>query len=82
MLSNCLKLYEAKGSPNSRRVRIFLAEKGISVNMVPVDLGVKEQFSEAYRTHFAHDDLIFAALGINIDFAPYDDLHAIFWRYF
>ena len=43
-----LKLYEAKGSPNSRRVRIFLAEKGICVTMIPVDLGEKEQFSDAY----------------------------------
>ncbi len=43
-----LKLYESSGSPNSRRVRIFLAEKGISVTRVPVDLGAKEQFSEAY----------------------------------
>jgi glutathione S-transferase len=44
-----LKLYEANGSPNSRRVRIFLAEKRIDVLRVPVDLGAKEQFSEAYR---------------------------------
>ncbi|MET4279593.1 glutathione S-transferase, partial [Bradyrhizobium sp. F1.2.2] len=36
-------------SPNSRRVRIYLAEKGISMPLVPVDLGAKEQFSEAYR---------------------------------
>jgi len=43
-----LKLYEANGSPNSRRVRIFLAEKRIDVLRVPVDLGAKEQFSEAY----------------------------------
>ena len=43
-----LRLYEAKGSPNSRRVRIFLAEKGICASLVPVDLGEKEQFSEAY----------------------------------
>ncbi|MCB8882738.1 glutathione S-transferase [Acidisoma cellulosilytica] len=43
-----LKLYESSGSPNSRRVRIFLAEKGICVARVPVDLGVKEQFSDAY----------------------------------
>ena len=48
MSSDQLKLYEANGSPNSRRVRIFLAEKGISVSRVPVDLGAKEQFSEAY----------------------------------
>jgi glutathione S-transferase len=43
-----VKLYQSKGSPNSRRVRIFLAEKGISMPLVPVDLGAKEQFSEAY----------------------------------
>ena len=48
MSSDHLKLYEAKGSPNSRRVRIFLAEKGICVTMIPVDLGEKEQFSDAY----------------------------------
>lgn len=43
-----LKLYESSASPNSRRIRIFLAEKGICVTRVPVDLGAKEQFSEAY----------------------------------
>jgi glutathione S-transferase len=42
------KLYESTGSPNSRRVRIFMAEKGISVARVPVDLGAKEQLSDAY----------------------------------
>jgi len=44
-----IKLYQAQGSPNSRRVRIFLAEKGIELTMVAVDLGAKEQFSDAYR---------------------------------
>jgi glutathione S-transferase len=48
MSSDRLKLYESTSSPNSRRVRIFLAEKGICVTRVPVDLGAKEQFSEAY----------------------------------
>lgn len=43
-----MKLYQSSASPNSRRVRIFLAEKGISMPLVPVDLGAKEQFSEAY----------------------------------
>jgi glutathione S-transferase len=43
-----MKLYQSGGSPNSRRVRIFLAEKGISMPIVPVDLGSKEQFSAAY----------------------------------
>ncbi|HTI00587.1 MAG TPA: glutathione S-transferase [Acidisoma sp.] len=48
MSADQLKLYESSGSPNSRRVRIFLAEKGICVLRIPVDLGAKEQFSEAY----------------------------------
>ena len=48
MSSDRSKLYESTSSPNSRRVRIFLAEKGICMTRVPVDLGAKEQFSEAY----------------------------------
>ena len=43
-----MKLYQSNASPNSRRVRIFLAEKGISMPLVPVDLAAKEQLSEAY----------------------------------
>jgi glutathione S-transferase len=47
-LSN-LKLYQSAGSPNSRRVRIFLAEKGLKPTLVPVDLGKGEQRSDEYR---------------------------------
>jgi glutathione S-transferase len=47
-LSN-LKLYQSAGSPNSRRVRIFLAEKGLKLTLVPVDLGKGEQRSDKYR---------------------------------
>src|SRR5258708_9059458 len=43
-----MKLYQSHTSPNSRRVRIYLAEKGISMPIVPVDLAAREQFSEAY----------------------------------
>ena len=43
-----LKLYQSAASPNSRRVRIYLAERGICLTTVPVDLGAKEQFSDAY----------------------------------
>jgi glutathione S-transferase len=43
-----VKLYQSNSSPNSRRVRIYLAEKGISMPVVPVDLGAREQFSDAY----------------------------------
>lgn len=34
-----MKLYDGGKAPNPRRVRIFLSEKGISVPMVPVDMG-------------------------------------------
>jgi glutathione S-transferase len=44
-----MKLYHSSGSPNSRRVRILIAEKGLNIELVPVDLGAKEQFSDAYR---------------------------------
>jgi glutathione S-transferase len=44
-----MKLYHAGTSPNSRRVRIFIAEKGLTVEFTAVDLASKEQFSEAYR---------------------------------
>src|ERR1700680_4359979 len=43
-----MKLYQSNASPNSRRVRIYLAEKGISMPIVPVDLGAREQLSDAY----------------------------------
>jgi glutathione S-transferase len=42
-------LYQSASSPNSRRVRIFLAEKGIDIPLVAVDLGKGEQHTEAYR---------------------------------
>lgn len=48
-MSNTLKLYHAATSPNSRRVRIFIAEKGLAVSLVPVDLGAGEQHAESYR---------------------------------
>ncbi len=48
MKPHSLKLYQSSSSPNSRRIRIYLAEKGICMPMVPVDLGAKEQFSDAY----------------------------------
>jgi glutathione S-transferase len=44
-----LKIYHSPASPNSRRVRFYIAEKGIDIPLIAVDLGQKEQFSEAYR---------------------------------
>jgi len=37
-----MKLYDSAMAPNPRRVRIFLAEKGIEVPIVPVDIGKAE----------------------------------------
>jgi glutathione S-transferase len=37
-----MKLYDGAMAPNPRRVRIFLAEKGIIIPVVPVDMGVLE----------------------------------------
>jgi glutathione S-transferase len=48
-MSDTLKLYHAANSPNSRRVRIFLAEKGLKPTLIAVDLGGGEQHSDAYR---------------------------------
>jgi glutathione S-transferase len=44
-----MKFFQSSLSPNSRRVRIFLAEKGITIPTELVDLGAKAQFSDAYR---------------------------------
>src|ERR1700712_5372899 len=49
VMTNALRLYHAPASPNSRRVRIFAAEKGIVLPLVPVDLGQGGQHGEAYR---------------------------------
>ncbi len=44
-----MKLYHSTSSPNSRRVRMFVAEKGISIPLQPVNLGEKEQFSDWFK---------------------------------
>jgi glutathione S-transferase len=43
-----MKLYDGGRAPNPRRVRVFLAEKGISVPIELVDLGSMQQRSDAY----------------------------------
>jgi glutathione S-transferase len=43
-----MKLYQSNSSPNSRRVRILLAEKGLSIPLVAVDLSKGEQHGNAY----------------------------------
>jgi glutathione S-transferase len=44
-----MKFYDCTTAPSPRRVRIFLAEKGISVPTVQVDLRNGEQFTDAFR---------------------------------
>ncbi len=44
-----MHIYQAVGSPNSRRVRIFIAEKSIDIPTINLDLGTKQQFSDTYK---------------------------------
>jgi glutathione S-transferase len=44
-----MKFYDCATAPSPQRVRIFLAEKGLTVPIVPVDLRHGEQFTPAFR---------------------------------
>ncbi|MDJ0794931.1 MAG: glutathione S-transferase family protein [Woeseiaceae bacterium] len=44
-----MKFYDCKTAPSPRRVRIFLAEKGIDIETIQVDLASGEQFSDEFR---------------------------------
>ena len=44
-----MKLYDFTPAPNPRRVRIFLAEKGITVPTQQVDLMAREQLEKPYQ---------------------------------
>jgi glutathione S-transferase len=46
---NSMKLYHSPSSPNSRRVRAFIAEKGLDVPFQVINLGDKEQMSDWYK---------------------------------
>ena len=43
-----MKLYDSAMAPNPRRVRIFLAEKGIEVPVEQVDIGKAENRQESF----------------------------------
>ena len=44
-----MKLYDGGRAPNPRRVRVFLAEKGIAMpSLVSIDLGAMQQKSSTY----------------------------------
>jgi glutathione S-transferase len=44
-----MKLYDSKSAPNPRRVRIFAAEKGLTIPTVEVDLNAKENHTPEFR---------------------------------
>ena len=46
---NQMKLYDFKGAPNPRRVRMYMAEKGISMPTQEIDLMAREQHEDAFR---------------------------------
>lgn len=43
-----MKLYDGGRAPNPRRVRIFLAEKGIELPLVPIDIGAMDQRGQEF----------------------------------
>jgi glutathione S-transferase len=49
IMPEALRLYHAAESPNSRRVRMFLAENGISLPLISINLAAGEQHGDAYR---------------------------------
>ena len=44
-----MKLYDAKSAPNPRRVRIFVAEKGLTIPTVEVDLNARANHTPEFR---------------------------------
>jgi glutathione S-transferase len=44
-----MKFYDCSTAPSPRRVRIFIAEKGIDIPTVQVNLAAGEQLTEAFR---------------------------------
>lgn len=44
-----MKFYDCATAPSPRRVRIFLAEKGVELDTIQVDLAKGEQFSEEFK---------------------------------
>ncbi|MDH3861727.1 MAG: glutathione S-transferase, partial [Gammaproteobacteria bacterium] len=58
-----MKFYDCRTAPSPRRVRIFLAEKGLDIETVEVDLGAGEQFSEAFRK--VNPDCVVPALELD-----------------
>ena len=58
-----MKFYDCQTAPSPRRVRVFIAEKGIDIETVQVDLAKGEQFSDAYRA--INPDCVVPALQLD-----------------
>lgn len=43
-----MRLYDMKHAPNPRRVRMFLAEKGVDIEKIPIDIPSGENLSKDY----------------------------------
>ncbi|WP_340109770.1 glutathione S-transferase [Pikeienuella sp. HZG-20] len=48
-LPTLVRIFESRRAPNPRRVSIFLAEKGITVERVELDIMAGEHFDDAHR---------------------------------
>lgn len=44
-----MKFYDCKSAPSPRRARIFIAEKGLDIETIEVDLGTGEQLGDAFK---------------------------------
>lgn len=58
-----MKFYDCQTAPSPRRVRIFLAEKGLDFETVQIDLGKGEQFSDEFRR--VNPDCVVPALELD-----------------
>jgi len=58
-----VKFYDCKTAPSPRRVRIFLAEKGLKLETVQVDLGKGEQLGDEFRK--VNPDCVVPALALD-----------------
>ena len=44
-----MKFYDCQPAPSPRRARIFIAEKGLEIETIQVDLSSREQLSDAFK---------------------------------
>ena len=58
-----MKLYEYEAFPNPKRVRMFLAEKGVDIERIQVDVPAGEHRTDAYKA--INPDATVPALGLD-----------------